>query len=661
MDSTSRDSWRTYGNGITSDSQSIQLTYPPSPPKADDTPLHTNTQLSEPVAAFGSPRSEEMLDDLLNQTPARHVAKPASPQQANNAPGNSALAGVGSGGGGVGGVSTPNAGGGGGGGTSGGGGGGGGANWNQLLNNYLNMVGSALNPGAAAATPTVQAASTTSPTSASVAPAHTATTAAAPTPATSTPAAPPSHAPASKPRTPQDTPTVGFGSSVFTASETDNFAAISVDLSAPSDQTVTVQFNTSDGTAKDGVDYRAASYNVTFLPGETSSLLTVFLLDDDLVGEPSPATVNLILSNPSNATLSSPNAVLDITEDSDDNPGNGDIPPGYVPDPTYNCNCGCPGESGNLVQPPGAMIATRMSQSPAGGPSGSIGNPLPAESMSHPVRYADGVVTIAETDLHSDGFGFPWGQTRSWTNGPGYADGSDNGNGWVDTYTPHLIGEADNNGLHIIVVANGTTAYYFDQVNNSFQSRLNDGSQFTYNSTNDTYTLTDTQGDRIVFNGFGLGWQPAQKGQFVNYTNADGVTMAVTSYTSDGHIAEMQRSATSNGNTTTESFLYSYLPSTDPNAGLLSNVTLRTQVNGGAWSIVQQVAYTYYDGTQQYGGNLGDLMTATVEDGSGNVLSTSYYRYYTAGAANGYQHGLEYVFNPASYYLGSKDPQARSG
>jgi hypothetical protein len=43
---------------------------------------------------------------------------------------------------------------------------------------------------------------------------------------------------------------------------------------------------------------------------------------------------------------------------------------------------------------------------------------------------------LAATDLHSDGFGTPWGQTRSWSNGPGYATGGDNGNGWVDTYTP---------------------------------------------------------------------------------------------------------------------------------------------------------------------------------------------------------------------------------
>src|SRR6516165_8685239 len=42
-------------------------------------------------------------------------------------------------------------------------------------------------------------------------------------------------------------------------------------------------------------------------------------------------------------------------------------------------------------------------------------------------------------------------------------------------------------------------------------------------------------------------------------------------------------------------------------------------------------------------------MTATVLDGSGNTLSTCYYRYYTAGQTGGYQHGLSFVFNPQSY------------
>jgi hypothetical protein len=246
---------------------------------------------------------------------------------------------------------------------------------------------------------------------------------------------------------------------------------------------------------------------------------------------------------------------------------------------------------------------------------------------------------------------FPGGQTRSWTNGQGYTTGSDNGNGWVDTYTPHLI--EDNGSTNtLIFIANGNTAYYYDLVNGVYQPRINDGSQLSYNSGNDTYTLTDTQGDQIVLDGFGSSWSSAQRGQFARYTSSDGVKM-IASDNSNGQIAEMRRSATVNGNTTTESWLYSYLPSTDPNAGLLSNVTLRTQVNGGAWTTVRQVQYSYYDGTQTYGGNLGDLMTATVEDGSGNVLNTSYYRYYTQADLNngqaGYLDGLKYVFSPDSY------------
>jgi RHS repeat-associated protein len=275
--------------------------------------------------------------------------------------------------------------------------------------------------------------------------------------------------------------------------------------------------------------------------------------------------------------------------------------------------------------------------------------PAPKQSTADPVRYMDGVVTLAATDLLANGFGFPWGQTRAWTNGPGYATGSDNGSGWVDTYIPHLIQADGSTSNTLILITNGNTAYYYDLVNGVYQPRIDDGSKLTYNNTNDTYTLIDTSGDTSVLNGFNSSRPAAQRGEFASFSDPFGDTMAVTSYTSDGHVGEMQRSATSNGQTTTESFLYSYLPTGNPNAGLLGGVTERRQVNGGAWTTVRQVQYGYYDGTQQYGGNLGDLMTATVLDGNNNVLDTSYYRYYTAGNPNGYQHGLEYVFNPDSY------------
>jgi RHS repeat-associated protein len=295
------------------------------------------------------------------------------------------------------------------------------------------------------------------------------------------------------------------------------------------------------------------------------------------------------------------------------------------------CDCGCLNEPGALD-----VVAT------------SSTGPQTNQSTGAPVRYADGVVTIAATDLHSDEAGFAWGQTRSWSNGPGYATGGDNGTGWVNSYAPHLLQADGQTSNSLIYVVNGTTAYYYDLVNGNYQPRLDDRSRLSYNSGPDTYTLTDTQGDQIVFSGFGTSWLPAQLGQFSSYSNADGVSMAVTSYTSDGHISEMQRAATGGGQTTTESWVNSYVAS-GVNTGLLASVTLRTKVNNGAWSVVRQVQYAYYDGTQTYGGNAGDLMTATVLDGSNDVLSTSYYRYYVAGAPNGYTDGLEYVFNTDSY------------
>jgi hypothetical protein len=107
--------------------------------------------------------------------------------------------------------------------------------------------------------------------------------------------------------------------------------------------------------------------------------------------------------------------------------------------------------------------------------------------------------------------------------------------------------------------------------------------------------------------------------------------------------------------TPVEEFKYSYYSGDNPNAGMVSNV----QIFGEASTTtpIQQVAYTYYDGTYDTGpeqfGNLHDLMTATIEDGSGHPIDTTYYRYYTPSElsddALGYEHGLEYMFTNASY------------
>jgi hypothetical protein len=86
-----------------------------------------------------------------------------------------------------------------------------------------------------------------------------------------------------------------------------------VSLSAPSTQTVTVTASTQDGSATGNVDYGAGSVVVTFVPGQTSSTLTVFVLGDTAVEGTENFFVNL--SNPVNATIGRGQGVATIIDD----------------------------------------------------------------------------------------------------------------------------------------------------------------------------------------------------------------------------------------------------------------------------------------------------------------------------------------------------------
>ena len=266
------------------------------------------------------------------------------------------------------------------------------------------------------------------------------------------------------------------------------------------------------------------------------------------------------------------------------------------------------------------------------------------------MRFFDGTIQLATTDLSSQGFIFPWSQTRSWSNGPGYATGTSNGNGWVDSDLPTLR-DINGDGSTLAVVTNGTTAYFFDQVNGGYQERFFGQDLLNFDSTNGVFVLTDTNGNQISFDSFSTNLPANQRGQLESFADINGNVARVTSHTSDGRIQEVQGSSTIDGNTTIESYLYSYLTS-GVNAGNLQNVTLRRNVNGGSWSTAQQVQYSYYDGTQSYG-NAGDLMTALIMDGNNNVQNEDYYRYWTSSdtdfSTSGYQDSLKFTFSGSSY------------
>ncbi len=295
------------------------------------------------------------------------------------------------------------------------------------------------------------------------------------------------------------------------------------------------------------------------------------------------------------------------------------LPRGYVPEPE------APGGS-------------------TGGVAAGAGANNPPMTGAGSVRYADGTIQLAQTDLWSNGYGVGWGQERAWTNAAGYAVKNVNGTGMVNTQQPFLILEPE--GTTIAVVLDGLNAEYFDYSGGAWAQRFFGQDKLTYNAGSAEYVLTDTLGNVSRFHDFSSGIATAQRGGLKSYTDTAGNAVSVT-YTS-GVATEVTRVGTSGGSTVTESLLYTYLTSPDVNAGLVATVTLRRKIGAGSYSTVRSVAYTYYNGVESYG-NLGDLKLATVRDAAGNAIETTYYRYYTAGEANGYLHGLKYLVGGAAY------------
>ncbi len=86
-----------------------------------------------------------------------------------------------------------------------------------------------------------------------------------------------------------------------------------VTLSTPSEQPVTVEYSTQDGTAIATADYLAASGMLTFAPGETRKTVAV-QVKGDTVAE-NNESFGLKLSNPNGATISVIQGIGTITND----------------------------------------------------------------------------------------------------------------------------------------------------------------------------------------------------------------------------------------------------------------------------------------------------------------------------------------------------------
>ncbi|MBY0526219.1 MAG: SBBP repeat-containing protein [Gemmataceae bacterium] len=371
------------------------------------------------------------------------------------------------------------------------------------------------------------------------------------------------------------------------------------------DTPVTVYYATTS-TATAGTDYVGLTGSITIPAGQTTATITLTpILTTSLTT--SKTVVITLTSNPG-YLQSSPSATVTL------------VPPLPASQPPNPGTGGMPGTAPGL---PGT-------------------GPTPAGVCPAPVNPSNGNVATSATDLVGASNGNPPALVRTWSNGA-YAAGSSNGTGWMNALLPFLQQDGSNT---IAAVTDGNGARYFDLSGGTYTERFAGQDQLTYDSGSGLFTLTDTVGNRIQFYDFNGSLPAGQRGAFQSLTDAGGNVTQVVSRNGSGKATEMRRSNTSGSVTVTESFTFSYQVG-GSNDGLLTNVTLRRQTNGGSWSTVRQVAYAYYVDSDAYG-SARDLKTATIKDAAGTVLDTMYYRYYE-GEAGGYPHALKYVFNAASY------------
>ncbi|MGQ4649182.1 glycoside hydrolase family 9 protein [Lyngbya aestuarii] len=90
-----------------------------------------------------------------------------------------------------------------------------------------------------------------------------------------------------------------------------------VNLSEASDQTITVKYNTTDGSAQADSDYTAKSGTLTFEPGETSQTITLAIAGDTL--DEGQESFKINLSKPTNATISDNQGVVTILDNDKSN------------------------------------------------------------------------------------------------------------------------------------------------------------------------------------------------------------------------------------------------------------------------------------------------------------------------------------------------------
>ncbi|MBM4017216.1 MAG: hypothetical protein FJ288_02640 [Planctomycetes bacterium] len=252
------------------------------------------------------------------------------------------------------------------------------------------------------------------------------------------------------------------------------------------------------------------------------------------------------------------------------------------------------------------------------------------------VDLATGALSYNGTDLGNRG-------ARRWTTQAPFTPYNRAGNGWSISQWPQVINGGDG---RVIVDGAGPRQIWFDYDSDTETYVPGPGNlnTLTHFDEDDEFVLVDTTGNVIGFHDWTVALK--KRGQFKSFTDPGGNVTSVLSSTQDGNIQEVRRYVGSCTEDVLESYYYTYFES-GASAGLLSSVELR-RPDGGNWTVIRHMDYTYYETLEVGEGNIGDLMKAVLMEGE-DVLETNYYRYYTAGDEGGYPSALKYVFNGPAY------------
>jgi len=257
------------------------------------------------------------------------------------------------------------------------------------------------------------------------------------------------------------------------------------------------------------------------------------------------------------------------------------------------------------------------------------------------VRYFNGEVQIAVTDLSARGYGKRWQHRRTYSNRLTATADLGNGTNWLVETWPYLVDHPDGS----VTVVRGTRGtLWFDLVDQTYVGRYGALSTLIHDPQNARFVLTLPGGQQYRFHDFDQLEFP--QGGFASHLTRGGQLTAVTAYTDAERIEEIQRSTGDGPNAQTQSFRYSYSP-----AGRIESVTLRQRAGAENWTDLRRAAYDYYEADEPFG-NEGDLKRAVTQlpDGTGWAdTAVRYYRYYQPDDEHGFPHGLKYIVGPEPY------------